>query len=58
MFDRLSTFVGVAEAANLIDPDGEPRNVKQSLIVDAFATTIAGLVGSSAVPAFLALLNH
>lgn len=47
MFDSLSTFVGIAEAADLKDPDGEPRNVKQSLIVDSFATLSAGLFGSS-----------
>jgi len=35
MFDSLSTFVGVAEAAGLKDEKGEPRNIKQSLIVDA-----------------------
>lgn len=39
MFDSLSTFIGVAEAANLLDEHGEPRNIKESLIVDAFATT-------------------
>ncbi len=53
MFDSLSTFVGVAEAANLTDPDGEPRNVKESLIVDAAATTVAGLFGSSAGTAYI-----
>ncbi|MDP4172363.1 MAG: NCS2 family permease [Bacteroidota bacterium] len=53
MFDSLSTFVGVAEAADLIDENGEPRNVKQSLIVDAIATTGAGLVGSSAGTAYI-----
>jgi AGZA family xanthine/uracil permease-like MFS transporter len=53
MFDSLSTFVGVAEAANLVDSDGEPRNIKQSLIVDAFATTLAGMVGSSAGTAYI-----
>lgn len=47
MFDSLSTFVGLAEAANLKDADGEPRNVKQSLIVDSFATIVSGLFGSS-----------
>lgn len=47
MFDSLSTFIGVSEAADLKDKDGEPRNVKQALIVDAFATGIAGLLGSS-----------
>lgn len=53
MFDSLSTFVGVAEAADLVDPDGEPKNVKQSLIVDAFATAFAGVVGTSAGTAFI-----
>ncbi len=53
MFDSLSTFVGVAEAADLIDKNGEPRNVKESLIVDAFATTVAGIFGSSAGTAYI-----
>jgi len=53
MFDSLSTFVGVAEAANLIDKNGEPRNIKESLIVDAFATTVAGVLGSSAGTAYI-----
>ena len=47
MFDSLSTFVGVAEAGNLKDADGEPRNIKESLIVDGFSTMISGLFGSS-----------
>ena len=47
MFDSLSTFVGIAEAGDIKDEDGEPRNVKQSLIVDGLATTVAGLFGSS-----------
>ncbi len=53
MFDSLSTFVGVAEAADLIDPDGEPRNVKESLIADAFSTTISGLLGTSSGTAYI-----
>ncbi len=53
MFDSLSTFVGVAEAANLVDENGEPKNVKQSLIVDAFATTVSGLFGTSAGTAYI-----
>jgi AGZA family xanthine/uracil permease-like MFS transporter len=48
MFDSLATFIGVAEAADLVDENGEPRNIKQSLIVDAFSTTISGLFGTSA----------
>jgi AGZA family xanthine/uracil permease-like MFS transporter len=53
MFDSLSTFVGVAEAANLLDDKGEPLNIKQSLIVDAVATASAGLLGSSPGTAFI-----
>ncbi len=53
MFDSLSTLVAVSEAGNLIDDKGEPRNIKQSLIVDAVATTLAGLVGSSAGTAYI-----
>ncbi|MCF0060543.1 NCS2 family permease [Dyadobacter chenwenxiniae] len=53
MFDSLSTFVGLAEAADLLDETGEPKNIKRSLITDAFSTTIAGLVGSSPGTAYI-----
>ena len=47
MFDSLSTFIGVAEAGKLMDESGEPRFLKESLIVDGLSTTISGLLGSS-----------
>ncbi|MCF8342239.1 MAG: NCS2 family permease [Chitinophagaceae bacterium] len=53
MFDSLSTFVGLSEAAGLVDENGEPRNIKRSLMVDAFSTTIAGLLGSSPGTAYI-----
>ena len=53
LFDSLSTFVGVAEAANLYDETGEPRHVKQALLTDAVATTISGLFGSSPGTAYI-----
>lgn len=53
MFDSLSTFVGVAEAAELKCENGEPRNIKESLIVDAFATTIAGIFGTSSGTSYI-----
>lgn len=53
MFDSLSTFVGVAEAGNLKEPDGEPRNIKQSLIVDGFATAVSGLFGTSSGTSYI-----
>jgi len=53
MFDSLSTFIGVAEAGNLKDEDGEPMRIKESLIVDSFATIIAGLSGTSAGTSYI-----
>lgn len=53
MFDSLSTFVGVAEAADLKDENGEPRNIKQSLIVDAVATGLAGIFGTTSGTAYI-----
>lgn len=53
LFESLSTFVGLAEASGLVDERGEPRNVKQSLVTDAFATLGAGLVGSSPGTAYV-----
>lgn len=53
LFDSLSTFVGVAEAANLYDKDGEPRNIKESLLTDAVATTLGGLLGTSPGTAYI-----
>lgn len=53
LFDSLSTFVGVAEAGGLQTDDGEPRNLNQSLLTDAVATTLAGLVGTSPGTAYI-----
>lgn len=53
LFDSLSTFVGVAEAANLYDENGDPRNIQQSLLTDAVATTFAGLLGTSPGTAYI-----
>ena len=53
MFDGLSTFVALAEAANLMDASGEPRNIKRSLETDATSTILAGLFGSSPGTAYI-----
>ena len=53
LFDSLSTFIGVAQAANLVDENGEPKNLRQGLIVDSFATLGAGLFGSSSGTAYV-----
>lgn len=53
LFDSLSTFVGVAQAARMVEADGRPRNLRQGLIVDSFATLGAGLFGSSSGTAYV-----
>jgi AGZA family xanthine/uracil permease-like MFS transporter len=53
LFDSLATFIGVAQAANLVDDKGEPKNLRQGLVVDSFATLGAGLFGSSPGTAYV-----
>ncbi len=53
LFDSLSTFIGVAHAADLLDEHGNPRNLRQGLVVDSFATFGAGLAGTSSGTAYI-----
>jgi AGZA family xanthine/uracil permease-like MFS transporter len=53
LFDSLSTFIGVANAAQLTEADGKPLDLRKGLIVDAFATFGAGLAGTSSGTAFV-----
>ncbi len=53
LFDSLSTFIGVSNAAGLTDKDGQPMNLRRGLIVDALATLGAGLAGSSPGTAYV-----
>lgn len=53
LFDSISTFVGVAHATGLVDEKGRPLRLKEGLIVDAFATMGAGLVGTSSGTAYI-----
>jgi adenine/guanine/hypoxanthine permease len=53
LFDSIGTFMGVAEAADMIEEDGMPKNVGKALLVDAFSTTISGLCGASAGTAYV-----
>ncbi|MCF6169495.1 MAG: NCS2 family permease [Bacteroidales bacterium] len=53
MFDSITTFVGVAEAGNLKDNNGDPRNIKQSMIVDGFATFLGSIFGTSPGTAYI-----
>jgi AGZA family xanthine/uracil permease-like MFS transporter len=53
LFDSISTFIGVAHAADLLDEHGHPRNLKEGLIVDSLATLGAGLAGTSSGTAYI-----
>jgi len=53
LFDSISTFIGVAHAADLLDEDGNPRNLRQGLIVDSMATFGAGIAGTSSGTAYI-----
>lgn len=53
LFDSLSTFIGVATAAQLTDENGRPINLRRGLIVDAVATLSSGLAGTSPGTAYV-----
>ena len=53
LFDSISTFIGVAHAADLLDEHGHPRNLREGLIVDSLATMGAGLAGTSSGTAYI-----
>ncbi|MEZ5283603.1 MAG: NCS2 family permease [Vicinamibacterales bacterium] len=53
LFDSLSTFIGVAHASGLTDEGGQPARLREGLIVDAWATLTAGLLGTSSGTAYV-----
>jgi adenine/guanine/hypoxanthine permease len=53
LFDSISTFIGVSQASGMVDEKGEPKNLHKGLIVDAWATLGAGLLGTSSGTAYI-----
>jgi AGZA family xanthine/uracil permease-like MFS transporter len=53
LFDSISTFVGVSQATGLVDHNGQPRRLREGLLVDAIATLSAGLLGTSPGTAYI-----
>ena len=51
--EALSTFLGLAETANLKDENGMPRNVWESMHVDAVAALISAPLGTSPATVYL-----
>ncbi|WP_445621172.1 NCS2 family permease [Kushneria sp. Sum13] len=52
-FDALSTFMGVCQAGKLLDRNGEPRNIRQSMMVDAMSAIISAPLGTSPANAYV-----
>lgn len=53
LFDSLSTAVGVCEAGDLVDEEGNPRNLVQSLKANSIGIILSGLVGTSPATAYI-----
>ncbi len=53
VFDSISTFMGVAKIAGLVEEDGTPKNVGKALLADSFATAASGIVGSSSATSYI-----
>ncbi len=52
-FDSFSTCAGVAEAGDLVDVNGDPRDLARSLKADAVGVLLSGLLGSSPASAYV-----
>ncbi len=53
LFDSLATCVGVCEAGDLVDEEGDPRNLVQSLKANAVGVAASGLLGASPATAYI-----
>jgi AGZA family xanthine/uracil permease-like MFS transporter len=53
LFDSISTFMGVAQATNLLDKKGYPLRLREGMIVDGFGSLGASLAGSSSGTAYI-----
>lgn len=53
LFDNIGTLVGVAKRANLVKPDGTIERLNRILFVDATATIVGSLAGTSTVTSYV-----
>ncbi|MDD3224509.1 MAG: NCS2 family permease [Clostridium sp.] len=53
LFDTLGTLVGTAEKANMLDENGQVKNLPKALICDAVATTAGSIFGTSTVVTYV-----
>lgn len=53
LFDSISAFMSCSQVLGLKDNQGQPKNLRQGLIVDSLATACAGLLGTSSGVTFI-----
>ena len=53
LFDSISTFIGVSQAGGLLDSRGQPKRLREGLIVDAFASLVSGPAGTSSATTYI-----
>jgi AGZA family xanthine/uracil permease-like MFS transporter len=53
LFDSITSFVGMAHGSGMVDSTGAPRQLKEGLVVDSWATLLAGVFGTSSGTVFV-----
>lgn len=53
MFDTIGTLYGAASQANMLDENGDPININQSMTSDSVATVSGALLGTSTCTTFV-----
>ncbi len=53
LFDSLSSIIGLSTSAGFIDKNGNPLQLKQTLLVDSFASLFSSLFGTAPATVFI-----
>ena len=53
LFDSLSSIIGLSTSAGFIDKNGNPLQLKQTLLVDSFASFFSSLFGTAPATVFI-----
>lgn len=53
IFDTIGTLIGAASKTELMDSEGNVKNIKQAMMSDAMATSIGAVLGTSTVATFV-----
>lgn len=53
IFDTIGTLLGVSHRADMVDDDGNVKNLNQAFMADAVGTTVGAMLGSSTVTTYV-----